>query len=198
MTSFYDKYSTEIDPNWFKKDIWSHEEAACLFCGINPTPDTLHFQFNPMHQSQMPWNKVLELRDIFAATAWPHTTGSHIENGKRPYEDYFDVAKSKGIRISNDLIKLHNAEKIAQSMNHKTPSSPTGTRMLTPKMQATLQPIIKIIEEFEQYGDYKLYDINIQQQKIGSWLEDKVDTEHENRHLKDLITKHYNITSGRK
>ena len=22
--------------DWFKNDYWSHEEAACLMCGVNP------------------------------------------------------------------------------------------------------------------------------------------------------------------
>ena len=70
-------------------------------------------------------------------------------------------------------------------------------------MGATMNMFQRLIDEFEYSEDYLKYGATTQQQLITQWLEDKqavgVNLTRDNiRTLKELITDHYNITSGRK
>lgn len=59
-----------------------------------------------------------------------------------------------------------------------------------------LQPIADIIEAFEHNPDFVKYGQGIKQQTIEEWLKTEYKTPvHEARHIKALITAHYNITT---
>lgn len=59
-----------------------------------------------------------------------------------------------------------------------------------------LQPIADIIEAFEHNEDFVKYGQGIKQQVIEDWLfSERKQTRDKARHIKALITAHYNITT---
>jgi hypothetical protein len=194
--------------DWFKNDYWSHEEAACLMCGIPPI--THHGQSLTAISVRKVGNievfikgeqvnKVLKLFSIFESAIWESNDN---KDGKRMWSEYFTMAKDKNIKVD---IKLKWAKQTFERKSdnkpreqEKTGDNNNSTVTFSKEMTEVLEPIAKLIYNFEDSTVYKKHGKTIQQQLIKDWLEDKAKTTHEKRHLKELITKYFSITSDRK
>ncbi len=78
---------------------------------------------------------------------------------------------------------------LAQPVPHNQP-------IATQQHYPCLQPIADIIESFEHNQDFVKYGQGIKQQIIEEWLRTEYEKPvHEARHIKALITEHYNITT---
>jgi hypothetical protein len=193
--------------DWFKNDYWSHEEAACLMCGIPPI--THHGQSLTVISVRKVGNievfirgeqvnKVLKLFSIFESAIWESNDN---KGGKRIWSEYFKMAEHKDIKVDLRLIwskksfERQNENKIMKQ--EKTSDKNDSTVTFSPEMKEVLDPIAQLICSFEDSAIYKKHGNKIQQGLIDDWLKNKTNTEHEKRFLKELITKYYGITSAR-
>jgi hypothetical protein len=197
--------------DWFKNDYWSHEEAACLMYAIIPiTHQGLSSTVYNVHkvgnievfihnENAEKVNKILKLFSIFESANWE----SNDKDGKRIWSEYFTVAEDKEIKVD---IKLQWAKSSFERQMHgnklmkqeKTSDKNDSTVTFSKEMTEVLEPIANLIDSFQDCTDYKKHDKEIQQQLITDWLKEKFYKGHEARFLKELITKYYRITSGRK
>jgi hypothetical protein len=197
---------------WFKNDYWSHEEAACLMHGIPPkTHHGLSLTVNDVHKignievfipktKVNKANEILKLLSIFEAASWE----SDNKDGKRIWCEYFKMAERKGINVdfalkcSRNSFEKQNKNKSKPMEQEKTSDKNDSIDTFSPEMKEVLDPIAKLILSFEDSTDYIKHNKKIQQGLIDNWLEDKTNTGHEKRFLKELISKYYRITSVRK
>ena len=194
---------TDINPKWFKRDFWTHQEAACLFHGMNPDSDTLHYVFSPLYQSKAVNSMTIETFRIFESADWSKICSSSADTEKRKYNDYFQLAKLKSIHVSKQLLdakdKFEKEEmRRREEMEKKIATTNESEKLISGKMLNILKPIIEIIEDFENSTIYKRSGVNIHQGLIMDWLDTKLSTDHEKRYLKELITEFYGITTARK
>lgn len=198
---------SDINQKWFKRDFWTHQEAACLFHGMNPDSDTLHFIFSPMHQSKDINSMTIETSRIFESADWSRIYSSSTDKEKRNYNDYFQLAKLKNIHVSKQLVDAKDkfekeGEKRMKKMEKKLAKSGSSKKqsemLLSGKMLSILKPIINIIEDFKNNPDYKKHGAKIQQQLIDNWLKDQGLNARIRDHLKKLITEYYGIITARK
>ncbi len=201
---------------WFKRDIWTHEEAACLFSGLIPDNDTLDMVFIYIEKGHPSKNKILEDHEILKRTDWHCIGSSSSDNDERNFEEYFKLAEFKEIKVDEELLTArdrHIANIKVQAATFKKNTignrSSNGPSLISNEMFNTLKPVIDLIDDFKNCPDFKKtgtgLGIDIQQQLITSWLRTKIMpgatkkmTEREAVFLKDLITEHYGLTSGRK
>jgi hypothetical protein len=194
--------------DWFKNDYWSHEEAACLMCGILPI--TQHGQSLTVISVRKVGNievfikgeqvnKVLKLFRLFKSAIWESNDN---KDGKRIWIEYFQMAEHKDIKVDLRLIWSKNSFERRKDnklmKQEKTSDNNDSIVTFSKKMTEVLEPIAKLILNFEDCDDYKQYGKPIQQSKIDDWLKIKSYKDHDRRFLKELITEYYGITSGRK
>jgi len=196
--------------DWFKNDYWSHEEAACLMCGINPrTNHGVSFINGALKVGNIEIltggksiDSTLKLFNIFESANWKNISSDSSENGKRIWCDYFKMAELKGMKVH---IALLNAKDSFEKQNENklmkqkiTNDNNDEIIHFSQKMNKVLEPIADVINEFKNSPKYKKYGKDLSQNLITEWLEEIGYKRHEQRYLKELISKYYDIKSLRK
>ena len=153
---------------WIKRDRWNYYEAACLFCGAIPEKNVAYeankrftalLHRNPKSEGYCDYNQLMML---FEAADWPNYGAVSIDQ-YLSQDVFFNFALSKQIKIPDELLKLHQ-EKLSQNNEYS---------VITPGMLKTIQPVVKIIEEFKLSEDFEKHGTGVQQGLIKSWLAGK-------------------------
>ncbi len=203
--------------SWFKRDIWTHEEAACLFSGLTPDDETLRDIYLHVDNNITNKEQILEDYAILKCADWRSIGSLPSDCEERTPDEYIELASLKGMEVNGSLLDAHkrhlsNVKALTAKHNKKSMvgnSSGNGPPAISNKMLNTLKPVIDLIDDFKNCPDFKKagtgLGIDIQQQLILDWLRTKTIlggtkkmTEREAVFLKDLITEHYGLTSGRK
>lgn len=175
---------------WLSHDFWSLEQAAYLLNDINPDDTAYIGVIQKIHSQAKP--QTLDKYGRFLDTlrllenSLPGPT-----NEKLPPWKVFEIRAAKGLQMSIRLLK---------ALNNWKKNSPTTPEKISDdeKMQITLQPIIQLIKEFARSDVFKKYDKETQQQQIEAWLKDEGIRDHQARHIRELITDYYGISSSRR
>lgn len=187
---------------WLIKDIWSFYEAACLMNAIDP-------RLNSKQQGKQKFSKTTNSHardygyigpnyaiDILKNADWSKYSFMP-KNKKVKHDAVFELFKNKDLKIPHELTKA--MEKIKPKVENIE-----ADLFVSKEMATTLQPLIKIIEDFKECEDYKKYGKSIQQKKIIAWVksqklpQSKDVPVHFALTAAKYITKHYKITSSRK
>lgn len=153
---------------WLKKDFWSFYEAACL---MNATDPRLHNK----QKGKQKFSKTItsHARDqgyighncamgILKNADW--TNYSFMpKNNKVKHEAVFELFKNKDLKIPPELTKA--MEKIKPKVENIEPEL-----SVSKEMAVTLQPLIKIINDFEKSDLYKEHGNEILKKQIKYWL----------------------------
>lgn len=195
--------------SWFKRDIWIHQEAACLFNELIPDDDALDLIFRHIEEVHPSKKKILEDYEILKRADWRSIGSLPSDCEERKPDEYLKLAEFKGIEVNEQLLdahERHNACMKTISATFKkgtTTGNPggNGPPLISNKMFNTLKPVIDLIEEFKNssaYTDEDYGGTGTQQQLIEAWLHDMGKTKRDAKHIAKLISDYYRITTRRK
>jgi hypothetical protein len=209
-----------INALWKKRDHLTISEAAHLFYEIDPnTPqleehmydievlESWYGDIKPMHdliESAVRSGQLKVINDTLNPTAvliavsdlkgWMRSKGL-------PLSKFFFTAKER-IQIRRTYLQKQTLNQQQSSISsshdaHNLSTQPEDVNLLSHYPE--LQEIISLIEDFKNSSDFKKYGVGIQQNLITDWLKlkNKDITNHKARHIKELISLHYKITTER-
>ncbi len=180
--------------NWLKFDKWSFLEAALLFNGRDPDQPKPLESFHTWGHSkpELPnqeYGKDVSLTyQIFSRASWRKYDADAPKFESTRIENYFQFANDNDLDVNETL----KAKWVLQQKYGDQKYAISET------MIETLSPLVSIIEDFKNSTEFKKRESKIPQQLITEWLQTRNLTRDCERTVRDLITRHYKITSGRK
>jgi hypothetical protein len=166
--------------SWESKALTVHPTAIDVLRKTSPNDWVRIREFLSKDSDKSPYY-LLKVRDLFSN--W------HAEASKS-----LEVLEIENEQLQKQLEQAN--ARITELEANQVQVIPQNHQIATQQPYPCLQPIADIIEAFKHNPDFVKYGQGVQQQIIENWLRvDHKQTVHEARHIKALITAHYNITT---